>query len=86
MQPDNFSTPDVHGGVYAIELSRTQSRLCQKALADLVPHSIRLQREALAHERYQEPVTANQLATYMLPNDVLLAATDQVSLILLYGT
>ncbi|KAA6425220.1 MAG: dual specificity catalytic domain containing, partial [Trebouxia sp. A1-2] len=77
VQPDNFSTPDVHGGVYAIELSRTQSRLCQKALADLVPHSIRLQREALAHERYQEPVTANQLATYMLPNDVLLAATDQ---------
>ncbi|DBB02952.1 TPA: hypothetical protein ACH3X1_013548 [Trebouxia sp. C0004] len=77
VQPDNFSTPGIHSGVYAVELSRTQCRLCQKALADLVPQSIRLQREALAHERYLEPLTANQLATYTLPDDVLLAATDQ---------
>jgi len=86
VQPDNFSTPGVHSGVYAVELSRTQCRLCRKALADLVPQSIRLQRDALAHERYLQPLTANQLATYMLPDDVLLAATDQVSLTLLYGT
>ncbi len=86
VQPLTFSTPGIHSGVYAVELSRTQCRLCQKALAELVPQSIRLQREALAHERYLEPVTANQLATYMLPDDVLLAATDQVSLTLLCGT
>ena len=85
VQSLTFSTPGIHSGVYAVELSRTQCRLCQKALADLVPQSIRLQRAALAHERYLEPVTANQLATYMLPDDVLLAATNQVSLTLLHG-
>jgi len=35
VQPDSFSTPGIHSGVYAVELSRTQCRLCRKALADL---------------------------------------------------
>ncbi|KAL0052786.1 hypothetical protein WJX82_007726 [Trebouxia sp. C0006] len=39
VQPLTFSTPGIHSGVYAVELSRTQCRLCHKALADLVPQS-----------------------------------------------
>ena len=79
MHSDNFSTPGIHSSSYTVVVSRTHFQLCHKALTDLVPQSIRLQKDALAHEGYLEPATADHLATYMQPADVLLAATDQVN-------
>ena len=74
----NFSSPGIHNGSYSVEVPSVEFKLCQKALAELLPQSIRIQRDALADERYLEPVTADQLATYMRPADGLLAATSQV--------
>ena len=79
MYSDNFSTPGIYSSSYAVVLSKAQFKLCQKAMTDLVPQSVKLQKDALAHKGYLEPVTADQLATYMQPADVLFAATDQVS-------
>lgn len=64
--------------VQPLTLSRSEFKLCQKALASLVLQLIKLQQDALAHRSYLEPVDADQLATFMRPTDVLLAATDQV--------
>ena len=59
-------------------MSTHDFRICQKALTQLLPGSVKLHHEASAHEQFLEPATANQLAVYMRPEDSLLAATDQV--------
>ena len=64
--------------VHPLTVSSSDFKLCQKGLVSLVPQLVKLQQDALAHGSYLEPVDADQLATFMRPTNVLLAATDQV--------
>ena len=66
------------GAEHDIAVSRSEFKLCQKVLANLLPQLTRLQRDALAHHNYVESTDVDQLAIFMRPDDVLLAASDQV--------
>lgn len=76
--PNKLHQLGLPGSEYEVDISSSQFKLCKKVLASLIPQLIQLQQDALAHQNYLEPANADQLATFMSPNDMLLAATDQV--------
>lgn len=75
---DDSHKLDLPGSEHEIAVSRSEFKLCQKVLASLLPQLTKLQQDALAHHSYVDSTDAGQLALFMRPEDVLLAASDQV--------